>query len=271
MWAIWLLFSLLSIDQQVRVEGFQEVQLHLKIGAFRVHFLPTEGSQLTLQGTYWPELIDTPRVEVEPEGEEVLRVVIELGTQKKRTLKWRSGVLDSNQVIIRVPREVTYTLALELGAVDAEIDVGGIPVKNLDFEGGAARALLRFSAPNPWIGGACEIDVGAAKLVLEQLGNGNFKTIEVNGGVAAQDLDLRGSWRVPATLKINAGMSKFEIKVPRDVGIRVRYRGFLSYPNWEHFEKVGDFYQTENYGSTEKNVDLLLEGAFSLIDFDFLE
>jgi len=269
---VWALLALAPLDQQVSLEGFREVYLTAKIGAFRVQFLPTDGSMLTLRGTYWPEIVDTPQIEVEPGEEEgVLHITLALGTKEKRSLKWPSGFLDSNQVRIELPRDGVYRLDLEMGAVDAEIELGGVPVKTLDFKGGAARTALRFQDPNPWRGGTCTLEVGAAKLVVEQLGNGNFTQIKIAGGIAAQDLDLHGTWRVPAALQITGGMSKLEIKVPQDLGVRVSYKGVLTYSNWERFQKVGSHYQTMNYEEASKRLEILLEGALNMIDFDFVE
>jgi len=66
-------------------------------------------------------------------------------------------------------------LDLEVGACEAEFDLGGLPIRELSLEIGAASGRIDFSKPNPERLTEITIEVGASSLEIYNLGNANFE------------------------------------------------------------------------------------------------
>lgn len=118
--------------------------------------------------------------------------------------------------------EVPMDLDLELGGVEADMDLGGLKIMKLKVESGLAGVKLDFTAPNPVVMEQMSIDLGLGGLKLENVGNANVAEISIHGGLGGISLDFGDA--VAHDVKINADMALGELRigVPSTVGVMVQ-------------------------------------------------
>jgi hypothetical protein len=123
---------------------------------------------------------------------------------------------------LQLGQQKAYTLSIEGGASESEIDLGGLPLCGLTIKYGAGKQAVDFSAPNPQEMEKIAISAGAAGIEMENLANANFAQITLEGGAAAFELDFGGTLRRDAYVKINTGMASVELEVPAGMAAKVQ-------------------------------------------------
>ena len=78
---------------------------------------------------------------------------------------------------------VNLSLALALGAAEAQVELGGLRVSRLDVKTGASRTTIRFSRPNAIRCQQALFSAGAAEVSIGGLGNSRCDEIEFEGGI----------------------------------------------------------------------------------------
>ena len=90
--------------------------------------------------------------------------------------------------------KIDLALAVTLGAVDGDLELGGLRLTDLRLEAGASRATVRFSQPNATRCRAATLTAGAAELSVLGLGNSRCDRITFEGGMGRVTLDFGGAW-----------------------------------------------------------------------------
>lgn len=117
----------------------------------------------------------------------------------------------------KLPAEVHF----DIGACDAEIDFGGMPLTEVSLDVGAASGLIEFSKPNPERMREMTVDVGASSVEFNMLGNANCEYLSFDCGAASVDVDLRGEWKGESVADFDIGMGSAEIVVPEGLALRI--------------------------------------------------
>jgi hypothetical protein len=112
-------------------------------------------------------------------------------------------------------------LTMEIGACNAEMDFGGLPITELRLDIGAASGVIEFSKPNPKRMELLDIDVGAASVIFKKLGNANFGELNFDCGASSADLDLRGEFRGESRMDVSVGVGSANIVIPEGLAVRV--------------------------------------------------
>lgn len=182
-----------------------------------------------------------------PEGEGGVRVV------SRNQLQQVAAVTLSPRVDLR--------LDLTFGAVDADIELGGLRVSNLTMKTGASRALLRFSEPNAARCNLAAISAGAAEVSLLGLGNSRCDEIEFEGGMGKVILDFSGRWSSGSKVKVTMAIGELTLRLPRTVGVRLRMDKFLSSFDPVGLVRQGDVFQSPDYAGKQRKLDVDLTTA----------
>jgi hypothetical protein len=137
---------------------------------------------------------------------------------------------DDNKWEVRLSRDYPLELSLDIGACDAEIDLGGLQVEDLSIEVGATSTSITFSEPNPGEMQELRFEAGASSVKATRLGNANFRECSIEGGAASLDLDFRGEYRGESEISVEIGMGSADIVLPKDVPCRIEGTdaGFLA-------------------------------------------
>ncbi|MEN8143714.1 MAG: hypothetical protein ABFS14_02075 [Gemmatimonadota bacterium] len=168
-----------------------------------------------------------------------------------------------------VSREVPTNLSLEMGAVSADLDLGGAALTGLTVRTGASETTIRFDAPNPETMDKMVFKVGAAEFEARELGNANFRHLSFEGGVGEVMLDLTGEWKESADIEIKMGLGALELRLPRDVGVRVTKKTFLAAFDRGGLQKVDGAYVSSNWDSADVQLNIDLKATLGAIEINF--
>jgi predicted membrane protein len=114
------------------------------------------------------------------------------------------------------------------------------------------------------------VDGGAAQLEVRQLGNANAEHVRVECGVGDVTLDLSGAWARDAQLSLEVALGNTTLRVPRDVGVRIRLDKVLA--SFEHpgFTRRGDLYYSANYDAAARKVSVDASTVFGGFEVEWL-
>lgn len=194
-----------------------------------------------------------------------LRVGIEGGSIKGRNMK--SGRLDLT-LTNRVPME----LNLKFGAVEADMELGGLRIRKMRVQTGASDSELNFSTVNPETCSTLDLEVGAAEFTAIGLGNLNCGHYEVAGGVGDVTLDFNGAWRVAnATVDVGMGLGSLTLRVPRGLGVTVRKSGVLASFDSQELIKRGNTFFSQDWEKAKHRVAFNIDAALGSIRIVWVE
>ena len=179
---------------------------------------------------------------------------------------------EGGRMTLRLGRGVPLDLDFEFGAAMAEIELGGLSVRTLDISTGASETRVDFSEPNAIMADRINFDVGAAQFTARGLGNANVREISLHGGVAEMTLDFSGQWRGNTHLEADFGLGSLTLRVPRDVGVRVRKETLLASFEAPRMSRRddGEFY-SDNWSESSRHLTVEIDGAFGDITIDWID
>lgn len=173
---------------------------------------------------------------------------------------------EAGELRLQLSPDVPVELDLDFGAVEADLDLGGLQVASLDVETGASETEIRFDEPN---GTACDrldITMGAASFVARGLGNASCERLKVEGGVGELTLDFDGAWSRDIDASITMALGSVTLVVPKDIGVSVDKDAFLTDFDNHGFHKRGDTYYSDGWEGAERRLNIHMEGAFGSVN-----
>lgn len=171
---------------------------------------------------------------------------------------------------VRLSPAVALALDVALGAVDANIELGGLRLTSLRVGTGASRSTIRFSTPNLAPCSAAVIEAGAAEVALIGLGNSRCDRVTFSGGVGTALLDLSGVWSSNADLDVSMTMGELTLRLPRSVGVKVEMAKFLSSFASAGWTREGDTYLSPGYATAERKVNISLSTTIGNVNVEWL-
>jgi hypothetical protein len=162
-------------------------------------------------------------------------------------------------------------LAVALGAVDGDLELGGLRLTSLDLEAGASRATVRFSQPNAARCREAVLSSGAAELTVLGLGNSRCDRIAFEGGVGRVTLDFSGAWTSSSHVSVKMALGQVELRLPRQVGVRLTLDKFLATFDSEGFVRRGNAYFSPAYDRAARHLDIDITTAVGGVTLDWLE
>ena len=193
-----------------------------------------------------------------------LHIGIEGNNVRGRNLK--SGSLD-----LRLTPDVPLELEIAFGAAEANIDLGGLRVRQVEIATGASSTLVNVSQPNTETCRLLEISAGAAKLDVTNIGNLNAQRVQVEGGVGEMTLDFSGALRNDIEVDIDMGLGSLTLRVPRGVGVRVEKDGLLASFDSQGLVKRGDIFYSEGYDRAARRIDFNIDAALGSIRIEWVD
>ncbi len=175
---------------------------------------------------------------------------------------------DKAQMMLTLAPAVPIDLSMSLGATDADIDLGGLTLRGLHVESGAAAATVNFSSPNLGKIGTATIDLGAADLTARNLGNANAASLVVKGGVGSLDLGFGGTWTGDLDADVQMTLGKITLHVPRDVGVQLNMQRFLTSFDNDGLVKRDGAYYSDNWDSAKYHLRLHVQTVLGGVSID---
>jgi hypothetical protein len=208
--------------------------------------------------------------EVEPRCEERRdgrHVSVRLWVDTERSV----AILDEEDVThewaLSLGRRVPIDLSLGLAACEGDVDLGGAALRRAKVTLGAGKATLRFSSRNPCELEELRLEMGAGHFIVRELGNARCRSIAIEAGAGEFEIDCRGEWSGSSVLRIEAGMGGVEIRVPRDLAVRVDATdtifGEVSAPDFRQEDEDVERFVSPNWDEDGPRLTIEVEASFA--------
>lgn len=246
-----------------KVVSPDELNVRVSYGTGRFRIRPHQGDLLYRMHLRYDEDTFEPRAELE--GDRLRLGVENLG----RNLRIGGG-RSSGEMRLELGTGVPMDLRLDFGAVEADVDLGGLSLTGLHLTTGASDSRVDVSSPNPVLLRHAEMSVGAAGFTARHLGNLNAENISVSAGVGDVTLDFTGEWRRDARVTVGMGLGSLRLRFPEGLGVRLEKDTFLTSLNSEGMVKRGDAYYSMNWDEATRRIVVKVDAAFGSIDVAWL-
>lgn len=154
-------------------------------------------------------------------------------------------------------------LKINSGAYSGVFDLGGLSIRRLEINDGAADVQVSFSEANPVEMSLFRYTTGASDIELEGLANANCAQFIFRSGAGAYKLDFSGDLARDMLVTIESGVSSVTIIVPEGTAAVLTSNGLLSVTTSGDWDADGNTYTVLGDGPTITiEVDM---GAGSLI------
>lgn len=247
--------------------GESRLAARVEFAAGSLRLLPGAASELyRMRLRYDPERF-TPLSKFDPASGAVRLGVDGTGSGGLRVSS--RGHLEQSATVALSPT-VPLDLDIALGAVDADIELGGLRLAGLRLETGASRSVVRFSRPNALRCASAAVEAGAAEIALIGLGNSRCERITFSGGIGKAVLDLGGTWTADARLDVTMRMGELTLRLPRQVGVRITMERFLTSFPATGWTRRGKTYLSPGYAAARRHVDIALSTTIGDVNVEWL-
>ena len=177
----------------------------------------------------------------------------------------RGRNVEGGTLSLHLSPRALLNLDLAFGAAEANVELGGLHVEQLEISTGASMTQLSFSQPNRTEAESIELQVGAARMEARGLGNARAARLSVEGGVGEIDLDFSGEWSRDLDATVEMGLGKLTLRLPRGLGVRIEKDGLLASIDAEGLTKRGNVYITPGFDSAARKLTMDIDAAFNTI------
>ena len=254
-----------TISSARQLHGERELNINVQYGAGRFRLMPGAQGELYRMEMRYDEDRFVPVREFSGDGG-----TLRLGLRNREGagIKVAMGDRRSNapNFDLSLTPEIPLSLLLELGAVEADVELGGLALARVGYRTGASQTRLRFSEPNPVACDELMMEAGAAEFHAEELGNANCTRVSFRGGIGEVTLDFGGSWRRNMTADVNVGIGALTLSLPRDVGVSVQLNRFLASFDAAGFTKRGDTYFSANFNNARYRLTLNVNASLGGVE-----
>jgi hypothetical protein len=203
-------------SETVDAKGAKRIEAEIKYGAGKLSVEPSRMSEAAKMDIMYSVPSRDYDLDYELSGE------VGILTFETNTKHIRGDIdTDNNRLDVTLSDKYPTDLTLEVGACDAQIDLGGLRLTQLKIEVGASTGDISFSRPNPERMREFGIEAGAASVNLSSLGNANFEHMKFEGGVGKFRIDLRGEYHGESEIDMEIGLGSATIILPDDVAVRI--------------------------------------------------
>lgn len=178
---------------------------------------------------------------------------------------------EAGELRLELSRDVALRLGLDFGAVEADLELGGLNIEDLEINTGASETNVRISQPNAGDCRNADFAVGAAAFHVYGLGNLHCRSLSVDTGVGDVTLDFSGTWEQDMDADISVALGGITLVLPSNVGVRVNKDTFLASFDAYRFTKRGGEYYSDNWDRATHRLSLDISGAFGSIDVRWVE
>jgi hypothetical protein len=161
---------------------------------------------------------------------------------------------DAGSMHAELSGSVPMDLSLELGAVEADLQLGGLRLTDLSLRSGAADVTARFDQPNREQLRTMTLQVGAAQVKLLDVANSGVSRINAEIGAGALSIDLGGVLSRDVDITATLAIGGLTLNIAPGDGVFVDERSLLGGFEKDGFEKRADGWYSVNYDSAARHV-----------------
>lgn len=193
---------------------------------------------------------------------------VQLGVEKSDVRFTGRNDSESGKLQLELSRVAPLDLSLDLGAVEADLDLTGLKLSRLTVDAGASDGRIRFDSLNATPMSALHISLGAASFRGERLANANTRDIRVDAGIGNVELDLGGQWTQDIDVHVEVTLGIVTIHVPSDVGVRLTMKKTLASFDHEGLIERDGAWISPNWESAPHKLRISAETVFGKLTID---
>ena len=248
-----------TVTASRQLSGEREIEVQVEYGAGVLDLRPGEpGTLYRMELRYDRDLME-PQTRYE-DG------ILEIGMDRVgRGI--RMGSRDgSGRLDLELSPEVPLLLDLEFGAARADLDLGGLAIRELNVETGASDTRIEVSMPNPVELELASFEAGAANLVATGLGNLNAARIRLEAKAGKATLDFDGEWQRDADVDLDLDLGAVELRFPRGLGVQLVVDALLTSVDAQEMFRRGDSYYSADWDGAETRITMEIDAHIGAID-----
>jgi hypothetical protein len=161
---------------------------------------------------------------------------------------------DAGSMQAELSAAVPMDLSLELGAVDANLQLGGLRLTDLSLRSGAADVTASFDQPNRETLRTMTLQVGAAQVKLLDAANSGVSRIVADVGAGSLSIDFGGGLTHDVDLTATLALGGLELNVAPGDGVFVDDHTLLGGFKKDGFTKGADGWYSDNYDKATRHV-----------------
>ncbi len=259
-------FRTISVARQI--QGEQDLTVDVEFAAGTFELKPGQGSALYRAQIVYDEDHFTPSTRYRASSN-----TLRIGVSSDGLRGFKRDVTSRQRMFLAITPAVPTELELKLGAVEADIELGGLSLIESTIRTGATETRIAFSSPNRVSCQEFELKTGAAEVLVEQLGNARCRHIEVVGGVADITLDFTGEWDASTvtTAEIKLGLGALTLRLPEHLGVELKLKRVLASFEQTGFAKRGSRYVSRNYDTAAVKLHLDVKAVLGEISVEWVE
>lgn len=246
-----------TLESSRQLQGSDVVDVRLQYGAGVADIAPASGPWLYKMSLRYDAERTSPIATFDEPGR-----ALRLGTRSTGAMASWGVTHEGNRLDAELTDRAPLRLALELGATQADVELGGLKLRDLDIRTGVSKAYVNVQTPNAETLAGVSLDVGAADMTVRRGGNLRAARVTVNVGVGALDYDFDGDWSGDVDADVNVAMGSLTLRMPADAGVRVTARTFLVDFSRAGLVRRGDTWESPGYGDATRHVRVQARAAF---------
>ena len=192
--------------------------------------------------------------------------VLTLGVDQPTSVVRAGRSADENRMHVALSAAVPVDLSLELGSVQAELDLGGLSITSLGMQAGANEMHVDFRTPNRVPMRSLEVGASAASVKIEHLGNANAGEMTVRAGVGSVELDFTGTWTRDLDASVELTFGSMHLIVPEDVGLRLEVGKLFARVKADGLREHDGALVSENWDSARYRLTVRARTVFGNIE-----
>jgi hypothetical protein len=250
-----------TLDASRQVRDTSALSVHVTYGAGRIDLRPATPGMLYAMNIRYDADHSEPYARFDSAAH-----TLDVGIHSQGNIHLSKSDRNMGTFHAELSNRVPMELEMELGAVEGELQLGGLRLTEFALKGGAADLEVRFDQPNPARMRRMTLEVGAADVKVLRAGNAAPEFIRASVGVGSLSLDLGGEWTRDIELDANVALGGLSVRVPPDVGVRIDATTFLVGFEKAGLVKRGDVWLTPEFDAAKRHVRIRMKGAFGSFD-----
>ncbi len=248
-----------TVTSSRQLRGEAALAVNVTYAAGRLMLAPGAPGTLYRMDLRYDEDTFEPVRAFDPEGG-TLRLGVR-GVDRERgavrvSLGDRRRAANLSTIDVALTPDIPLDLTVELGAAQADVDLGGLALRSVHYRTGASESRLTFDRPNRVSCTAMRLEAGAASFRVSGIANAGCRRFTFAGGVGAVVLDFTGDWRDAMDADVRVSIGELTLRIPDDVGVALRLNRFLASFARAGFEKRGTMYYSANFASARHRLTL---------------
>lgn len=252
-----------TVNAYRQQQNEKALRVNVEYGAGRFSIVPgARGLLYRMEMRYDADRFETIREYRIRDGTATLR----LGVDHTEAFSVKGVKEGPGSLELALAPDLPTELDLEFGAVEADLELGGMHLTRLAIRTGASDSRIRFGKPNATTIRQCTFKAGAAAFRVEGLGNARCAELSFEGGVGDVTFDFGGRAETDTRARIEMGLGSLTLHVPESLGLTLEKESFLASFDTPRMSRRDGRWVSDNWERARHRVTLTVKAALGSVN-----